>query len=65
MESSVFGDQIAAALLEAHVNVKRYPPSPVIKMTGVMICFPNLRKFTNLAEFNKQLLAKESLYKVF
>jgi hypothetical protein len=63
LESSVLADQIAAALLEAHVNVKLYPSSGM-KLTGIMICFPSLPKFTNSVDFDKQL-KQEPLYKSF
>jgi hypothetical protein len=63
LESSVLADEIMAALQEAHVTVQRYPSSG-IKMTGIMILYPNLPIFTNLADFDQQL-TKDPLYKAF
>jgi hypothetical protein len=63
LESSVLADEIMAALQEAHVTVQRYLSSG-IKMTGIMILYPNLPKFNNFADFDQQL-TKDPLCKAF
>jgi hypothetical protein len=63
LESSALAYEIMAALGEAHVTIQMYPPLGM-KMTGIMILFPNLPKFTNPSDFEEEL-AKDPLYKAF